>query len=368
MLRRMMAWWLSVSLYIIPPGASEMLSPISALTKAVGYFPVLHDGDDVSERSVLFPIQKSMFHVRDMSPLLFQRIRKASGIQEAQFKRSVTQTLVLYESNSLGSISKKTEFYWTADRRYMIKSISKVEVDQLLCILPRYANYVSKNCDTFIAPICALFAVEYTADTSSIRETKYFLITESVFPPESRNSGPMYTFDLKGSSFGRQSLAPGDPINARVCLKDNDFRNAGLILKTKSKRELLIKQLQLDSEFLRNCNLMDYSLLLGIQPLQRPNVLRGVISFIRSIPAAFESHRRRRSFHCLMSKPGDGGIPAPVSVHCGVIDFLQPYTSTKWAETKWKTLSKNEATISCVSPELYSSRFTQFMEFGVFRD
>jgi 1-phosphatidylinositol-4-phosphate 5-kinase len=78
-------------------------------------------------------------------------------------------------------------------------------------------------------------------------------------------------FDLKGSSLGRSS--DKIEINENTTLKDLDL-NYSFYLEP-SWRDALLKQIETDSEFLRNQGIMDYSLLLGFHYRARQNLQRG---------------------------------------------------------------------------------------------
>ncbi|KAM3297926.1 hypothetical protein ACQJBY_039732 [Aegilops geniculata] len=78
-------------------------------------------------------------------------------------------------------------------------------------------------------------------------------------------------FDLKGSSLGRSTDKV--KIDENTTLKDLDL-NYSFYLEP-SWRDALLKQIEIDSEFLKNQGIMDYSLLLGFHYRARQSLLRG---------------------------------------------------------------------------------------------
>jgi len=48
--------------------------------------------------------------------------------------------------------------------------------------------------------------------------------------------------------------------------------------------------------------------------------------------------------------------------HIGIIDYLQDFDTTKYAENKWKSLIDDGYAISCVPPQKYVTRFFNFMQ------
>ena len=62
----------------------------------------------------------------------------------------------------------------------------------------------------------------------------------------------------------------------------------------------------------------------------------------------------------ISSKPKAGGNGTDV-YFVGIIDILQQYNTSKYAETMIKSVSSDRATISCVPPGEYADRFVNFL-------
>ena len=97
----------------------------------------------------------------------------------------------------------------------------------------------------------------------------HFVIMNNLFPA---HRDIHETFDLKGSTVGREypeELAAQKP---RAVLKDLNWINRGRSLDLgPEKRALMTEQLRRDSDFLKRIDVMDYSLLVGIHNMQRGN-------------------------------------------------------------------------------------------------
>lgn len=97
----------------------------------------------------------------------------------------------------------------------------------------------------------------------------HFVIMNNLFPP---HRDVHETFDLKGSSVGREypeELAAKKP---RATLKDlNWIHRHRQIDFGPYKRHLFEEQLHRDVELLQRLNIMDYSLLIGIHDMGRGN-------------------------------------------------------------------------------------------------
>jgi len=91
----------------------------------------------------------------------------------------------------------------------------------------------------------------------------------NLFPP---HKDIHETYDLKGSTVGREYPEEKAAQKPRAVLKDLNWINRGRTLDLgPEKRALLTEQLRRDSELLKQINVMDYSLLVGIHNMQRGN-------------------------------------------------------------------------------------------------
>jgi 1-phosphatidylinositol-4-phosphate 5-kinase len=89
----------------------------------------------------------------------------------------------------------------------------------------------------------------------------HFVIMNNMFPPH-WDIHKMY--DLKGSTVWTEYPEEKAARILRAVLKDLNWMNHGLGLE---KRALLTEQLRWDLELLKQVNVMDYSLLMGIHNL-----------------------------------------------------------------------------------------------------
>lgn len=91
----------------------------------------------------------------------------------------------------------------------------------------------------------------------------------NLFPP---HKDIHETFDLKGSTVGREYPEVKVAENPGAVLKDLNWINRGKRLELgPEKRALLTEQLKRDADFLKSVHVMDYSLLVGIHNMKRGN-------------------------------------------------------------------------------------------------
>jgi len=218
------------------------------------------------------------------------------------------------------------------------------------------------------------------------------------------------TFDLKGSTVGREYPEEKAALNPRAVLKDLNWINRGRVLDLgPEKRALLTEQLRRDSELLKKVNVMDYSLLVGIHNMQRGNrdnvrsntlkvfspdvpLMRRKLTALKgsTSPEAIAMRRAMRESdpkklgvetiklpeedtgdrQSLIFYQDEGGLratdeandPMDTIYYLGVIDILTPYSLVKKLEHFWKGMSADRHKISPVEPVEYGTRFFSFMK------
>jgi len=114
-----------------------------------------------------------------------------------------------------------------------------------------------------------------------------------------------------------------------------------------------LQQLEDDTKLLKDHNIMDYSLLLGLNQEESINGLKSISSEIDDLLDISDSNIR--------------GPPLPVqntpSFIIGIIDILQSYNFSKKGEHFLKVYGrcKNPHGLSCVPPNQYQERFMKRM-------
>ncbi|KAH8982889.1 SAICAR synthase-like protein [Lactarius akahatsu] len=362
----------------------------------------------------LTPSARYDFKFKDYAPWVFRELREDHfHLDPADYLLSLTAQYILSE---LGSPGKSGSFfYFSRDYRFIIKTIRHAEHKFLRSILKRYHAHVAANPHTLLSRFYGLHRVKLPRGHKI-----HFVIMNNLFPA---HKDIHETYDLKGSTVGR--LYPEDRAreNPRAVLKDLNWidRRKELAFGPE-KRALLTEQLRRDAEFLKELQVMDYSLLVGIHNMQRgnrDNVRRNTLRVfspdvhVPPQPHAHEHknpHRRRtvtsmtpepphvvrRAMHdaslnanASLKSVGDGLLPEedtgdrqhflfsqdegglratdeqnePLDTvyYLGVIDILTPYGFVKKFEHIWKGMSADRHKISPVPPAEYGDRFFAFM-------
>jgi len=285
----------------------------------------------------------------DFAPIVFKYIRNCiCGISDESYNRSIIPKDKLAQRNVLdakyGEGKSGAFFYFSWDSRYLVKTIKKFEVEVMLNTLKQYVEYLEKNPNTILSRVVGLHSIRLYG------LTKYFLVSENVFLSQLK---PSEVYDLKGSWVNRYTKYS---IQSGKTLKDGDLKR--FIVLNKNTREQLINQLTSDSQFLSRCNIMDYSLLLGIY-------------HIKMAPNNEDNDGYDKNEEYKEDKINNyaGGIRAeviegPGIYYMGIIDTLQVYNFRKKMETFLKTyiLRDDGNGISCVEPKYYQTRFMNYIK------
>lgn len=339
----------------------------------------------------LTPSSQYAFKFKDYCPEVFRELRARFGLDPADYLISLTSKYILSELNSPGKSG--SFFYFSRDYKYIIKTIHHSEHKNLRRILKHYYNHVTRNPDTLVCQFYGLHRVKMPISFKNKVKNRriYFIVMNNLFPPHLEMHN---TFDLKGSTLGRYTKVSNtfddDP---RPVLKDlNWLENHMKIQFGPLKGQIFLNQLKKDVEFLSRLNIMDYSLLLGIQHIDTEVVNSDDINSVIPESSAKNTarlndrlsghtHNTDTTTRALMdNKPpvrffqsDEGGIRASDSdnkdlnivYYIGIIDCLTNYSFLKRLETFWRGLSHELHAVSAVPPFDYGRRFYKFVEDSV---
>lgn len=212
----------------------------------------------------------------------------------------------------------KVFFAKTMDDRFIIKQIKKTELDSFLKFGPQYFKYLSFSLDsgsqTCLAKILGIYQVRQVRNGKEVKID--LMVMENLL--FGRNISRKY--DLKGAVFSRYVSTASDP--DIVLLDENfieDMRMSPIYVGRRTKH-LWQRAIWNDTSFLTSINVMDYSLLVGVDTEHHELVF-------------------------------------------GIIDYVRQYTWDKQLETwvKSSLVVPKNALPTVVSPKEYKKRFRKFM-------
>lgn len=193
---------------------------------------------------------------------MFRHLRAKFKLDPADYLMSLTSKYILSE---LGSPGKSGSFfYFSRDYKYIIKTIHHAEHKFMRKILKEYYAHVEANPNTLLSQFYGLHRVKIPYGRKI-----HFVVMNNLFPP---HRDIHQTFDLKGSTIGRDFKEEDLEQNPRATLKDLNWLRRNLHLEFgPEKKRLFIEQMEKDVELLQRLKIMDYSMLVGIHDLQKGN-------------------------------------------------------------------------------------------------
>lgn len=215
------------------------------------------------------------------APAVFQRLRYIFGITDEAHMASMAGDVIKMKKNFSEGASGSF-FYFTPDKHYMVKTLTTEERDLLLKILPKYYKYMRDQPKSLICRFFGLYSIKM------YNHKEHFVVMNNVLRMPAPDITIDETYDLKGSRINRHGAQikgrGGErtpmtrrgmkPVRAGI-LKDNDLKKS-VRISAQAAQELE-DQLSRDALFLRENNIMDYSLLLGIHNVGLPKP-RGLMS------------------------------------------------------------------------------------------
>ncbi|TFY83433.1 hypothetical protein EWM64_g586 [Hericium alpestre] len=178
-------------------------------------------------------------------------------------------------------------FLKTRDDRFIAKEMSRAEVQTMETFAPAYFDYmssaVSANRPTLLAKVFGCYNISFKKNgkdkgNGRSKSTQMnLLVMENLF--YDRRFSKIY--DLKGSTRNRHVQSTGR--ENEVLLDENLVQTAHLspfYLREHSKR-ILRGALYNDSKFLADINVMDYSLVVGVDSVKNELVI-GIVDYVRT--------------------------------------------------------------------------------------
>lgn len=329
----------------------------------------------------------------DYAPHVFRQQRIAAKISCASYRNSLRQTT----KERVSEGKSGAFFYFTEDRRFVVKTMTHEELKFLLSMLPKYYTYIRENPNTFVTRYFGCHAL------TMYGKTVFFMVMQSVFDTTLQIHE---RFDLKGSWVGRlEGRKPtGTVATCKFCNAEyvvggshdqlcdvrrgegnlrHQYDQVGKDLNWNRHMALprgtarsVARQLVRDSDFLCRINCIDYSLLVGIHHRSFN------VSHYSSADSSDASAGCRASCSSIGSRSSSNGTFGPGSkpfhqtshggmnvdeVHgpgiyfMGLIDMLQQWNFRKRLEhvVRVYLLMQDRHGISVVNPRQYAERFQQ---------
>ncbi|XP_026030368.1 phosphatidylinositol 4-phosphate 5-kinase-like protein 1 isoform X2 [Maylandia zebra] len=207
---------------------------------------------------------------------VFATLRGSLGMTEQEYQQSLCSEncYLQFISNS----KSKADFFLTNDKRFFLKTQNKREIKFLLGNLKIYMEHLRKYPHSLLVKFLGVHRIQIPQ-----RRKKFFIVMQSVFYPDDRINA---RYDIKGCEVSRWTEPAPEGSHIIVVLKDLNFE--GQFITLDQQRSWLLRQVEIDTHFLRQLNVLDYSLLLAHQPLHHDERHQG-LSFATLIVRAKKS-------------------------------------------------------------------------------
>ncbi|XP_045775833.1 phosphatidylinositol 5-phosphate 4-kinase type-2 alpha isoform X2 [Maniola jurtina] len=328
----------------------------------------------------------SHFKVKEYCPLVFRNLRERFGIDDIDYKESLTRSQPIPDESSGKSGAK---FYQSYDRLFILKTLTSEEVERMHSFLKHYHPYIVERHGKTLLP---QYLGMYRLTVDGIEH--YLVATRNVF---SNHLNIHKKYDLKGSTVDREA-SEKELEKELPTLKDNDFIKQGVRIDIgDAAKEKLLETLTADVDFLTKLHLMDYSLLLGVHECGRGEA-EAEAARQREAEADSEAdtesdsdtdnrHGDRWGYNTppdsprglgrqsslryegiipeldIYAIPSHDGAPKKEIYFVALIDVLTHYGVKKQAAKAAKTVKygSNVDGISTCDPEQYGKRFIEFV-------
>ncbi|EPS70417.1 hypothetical protein M569_04338, partial [Genlisea aurea] len=264
----------SIEERMMPPSSSSILSQSSLPSDSFLYLKTLHP-------RVSFTVDgaagKVRYTVTCYYAKCFKALRETCCPSEVDFVRSLSRC------KKWGAQGGKSNVFFakTLDERFIAKQLSKTELESFIKFAPYYFKYltesIASNSPTCLAKILGIYQVASRQQVKGGKETKMdLLVMENLL--FRRNLTRLY--DLKGSSRSRYN--PDSSGRNQVLLDQNLIEampTSPIFIGSKAKRRLE-RAIWNDTAFLASVDVMDYSLLVGVDE-ERHELVLGIIDFMR---------------------------------------------------------------------------------------
>ncbi|VVB10179.1 unnamed protein product [Arabis nemorensis] len=263
-------------------------------------------GNDEQDTSALFNVQliETEAYANE-----FADLRSFCNLAEISFLNSLKSLDTAWKAKGGKS---GASFAKTRDNRFILKEISAMEYNSFVDnIAPKYFDYIKSTNETCLAKIFGFYEVR-----DELRK-QYVLVMENVLYGKDIE----VLYDLKGKLERNLNLSDATHVRIEEEFME-DVKNEALYISQPSK-ETLQAAVNRDANFLKEVNIMDYSLLVGVD----------------------------KTNHELV---------------CGIIDYLVPYSALKkfewFAKSCVMSLTCNNQEPTVLHPNAYMRRFTNFVE------
>ncbi|KAG6816538.1 hypothetical protein H0H87_005315 [Tephrocybe sp. NHM501043] len=251
----------------------------------------------------------------------FDLLRRRCGVDDVFIKS------LQHSTNWAADGGKSRSNFWkTTDDRFIIKTLvdawNVADLQVLIDLAPSYFRYMDAtvNKATVLAKMMGFYTIEIrNLETGIVQSKADLVVMENLFYDQTVAK----TFDLKGIQGRKVKPSTGIKVAPKSkTLFDGEWiegQQKALMLVRPHSKQVLRSAIRSDADFLAKSNIMDYSLLVGVD----------------------EEHKQ---------------------ISCGLVDTIGSYTFAKTLEYKAKHGLNSGKEITVIPPAEYQERFVSALE------
>lgn len=247
--------------------------------------------------------------------------RDVAKISDEELVRELgdpTQLCKVFETNS-----KSGELFMVSPTgRMIIKSISGTEAEALIAVMPEYVKHVRDPEGSILGHYVGLYRMDFGFGKGQ----RYLTIMRSVFEGAGPES-PKIIYDMKGATRKRWARQKKDGSMESV-MKDVNWMQEGRHLRLSDEASQYLQRMHSrDTLFLQKMYVMDFSILIGISPLEgsgdqttpwawrsadgKETYLVGIIDFLVEFSLKFRTYHLFK--HQMTGKANSSALADPES-------------------------------------------------------
>lgn len=140
--------------------------------------------------------------VKCYAPKTFEKIRALNNITDEHLIESLDpgKNIKQIQNAGEGAGASGSFFFFTQDKRFIMKTMSEKEINHMIRALPHYYEHLDNNEKCFMAKIFGI----YTVQIDSFDPIHVMIMQNSI--PHIDKTELHYVFDMKGSSINREVL------------------------------------------------------------------------------------------------------------------------------------------------------------------
>jgi 1-phosphatidylinositol-4-phosphate 5-kinase len=156
-----------------------------------------HEGDDRDTLTLHREVTVTQY-----APLAFREVRKFDHVTDEMLYSSLDAAMNVngIQNAGTGAGLSGQFFIFSYDKRFILKTMHRSEIDQMIRVLPSYYEHLSNNPKSLIAKIYGVFTVKM----DSFEPIHVMIMQNSL--PAVKDFEMNYVFDMKGSQVNREVL------------------------------------------------------------------------------------------------------------------------------------------------------------------